>query len=235
MARAAVCSYRTRIGEYAQLGELDVWYARVDATAASRALASGRGDAVTATIAKAKQQTSRAELPGLTELTTAGARRIVDHPPLVTHTGVEQHVDSLTSMLQRYLASLDDERRVLVERFTLADIARKVVGVGSVGTRCYIALFMSEFDDPLVLQVKEAESSALAPYVASVTHAGGSRHHRSAPAAAGGGARPDVPEGRRVVDGQRLMQAASDIFLGWASGGGVDYSRGASCATSRGR
>jgi uncharacterized protein (DUF2252 family) len=155
----------------------------------------------------------------LTVRTDGGARRIVDHPPLVSHAGVDEHTPLLHDVIAKYPASLESDRRALLERFELVDLASKVVGVGSVGTRCFVALLMSDVGDPLFLQVKEADRSAVAPYVAR-------RPARTAAAARG--ARPGAPEisragGRRVVAGQRLMQAASDIFLGWANAGETDF------------
>jgi uncharacterized protein (DUF2252 family) len=163
-------------------------------------------------VAGAHNQTSRAELPKLTVRTDGGARRIADHPPLVSHDGVDAHSDAVQGVLAKYPASLESDRRTLLERFELVDVAWKVVGVGSVGTRCFVALLMSDIGDPLFLQVKEAGRSLVAPSVP----------RRPAPTAAARGPRPPVPEsprsgGRRVVGGQRLMQAASDIFLGWAT------------------
>jgi uncharacterized protein (DUF2252 family) len=108
-----------------------------------------------------------------------------------------------------YLPSLEEDRRALVGRFEVCDFALKVVGVGSVGTRCFIALLVDEIDQPLLLQVKEAERSALDQVGAAVPVPG---RHKG----------PGI-QGRRVVEGQRRMQAASDIFLGWAGAEGVDY------------
>jgi uncharacterized protein (DUF2252 family) len=106
-------------------------------------------------------------------------------------------MDEVAEMVDDYRASLADDRRVLLDRFRVVDVARRVVGVGSVGTRCWVCLFeatASHAEDRIVLQVKEAQPSVLAPYV---------------------GASRSGHEGRRVVAGQRLTQAASDLFLGW--------------------
>jgi uncharacterized protein (DUF2252 family) len=203
-ARATVSSYRRHMRRYAAMSVLDVWYSRVDADAAVRALGSVPGGSFKTALARARRHTSRAALPKLTELTDDGARRIIDHPPLVTHDVGADEKDAVAALFASYRASLDDDRRFLVDRFTLVDVARKVVGVGSVGTRCFIALLTSDVGEPLFLQVKEAEPSVLAPAPPESTTAGGG-------------------EGRRVVDGQRLMQAASDIFLGSASWRGRDY------------
>ncbi len=142
-------------------------------------------------------------LPRLTELTGGGERRIVDHPPLITHDDLCDDRTELAANLDGHPTSHYDADRMLLDRFHLEDFARKVVGVGSVGTRCYIALMVTDAGEPLVLQLKQAMDSVLAPRWATG---------------------PATHNGRRVVAGQRVMQAASDIFLGWTQGGGVDYS-----------
>jgi uncharacterized protein (DUF2252 family) len=241
-ARAAVRMYRRKMAEYAQTDVLGVWYSQVDAGAAMSALgakASGRKP-VRSAIAQAEHHTSAAALPRLTALGDTGTRRIVDHPPLVTHDLTSEHAETLEAILKSYRASLSDDRRSLLGRFDVVDFALKVVGVGSVGTRCFIALLISELGDPLFLQVKEAERSVLDGCVAAP-----SDQARTVESAAAARAWPvDVPEralpqqvparaepemaapgsqGRRVVSGQRLVQAASDIFMGWASADGFDY------------
>ena len=150
----------------------------------------------------ARRQTSATALPALTELTETGTWRIVDHPPAVTHEGIAEHRGDLERLVRTYRDTLTDDRRVLLERFELRDVARKAVGVGSVGTRCYVALLVSDMDEPLFLQVKEADRSVLAPFW---------------------GATGTTSEGRRVVAGQRIMQADTDIFLGWAEAEHFDF------------
>jgi hypothetical protein len=122
----------------------------------------------------------------------------VDQPPILFHTNKREHERLFREGLQAYRLSLPDDRRVLFDRYHLEDWALKVVGIGSVGTRCIIALLFSPEGHPLLLQLKEARRSVLAPY------AGKSVFEN---------------QGQRVVTGQRLMQSASDIFLGWARGG----------------
>jgi uncharacterized protein (DUF2252 family) len=219
-ARSAAAAYRTWMDHYAAMGELDLWYARVDVEAAARAIGAGAGRSgraaraearaqVRAGAAQARRDTAAAVLPKLAALAPDGTRRIVDHPPLVTHEGVDPHHELLRTVLAGYLASLEEDRRAVVGRFEVVDFARKVVGVGSVGTGCYLALLVDETGQPLLLQVKKARRSALEE-VGGAVHVPG-RH-------TGPGA-----EGRRVVDGQRRMQAASDLFLGWAHAEGSDY------------
>ncbi len=201
-AREAVRSYRTRLAGYAELPVLDVWYSRVDAEAASALFQHAGLAQYRRIIAAARKHTSQRVLPKLTELTEEGGRRIVDHPPLVTHDELCEDRTELAAILAGYRDSLSEAHQLLLGRFHLEDFARKVVGVGSVGTRCYVALLVTAEGEPLLLQLKQAMDSVLA------------RRWATGP----------VPHnGRRVVAGQRVMQATSDIFLGWTKGGGVDF------------
>ncbi|MET0477953.1 MAG: DUF2252 domain-containing protein [Actinomycetota bacterium] len=200
-AQAAVRVYREQLARYAGMRLLEVWYSRVDASEII-ALSSGRRRRVVAErLARAQHHTNLDALPRLTE-PAADGRRFVEDPPLLTHVQ-ECHPGWVEEVLGRYRASMSDERRQLLGRFRAHDAARKVVGVGSVGTRCYVVLLLGDrHDDPLLLQVKQAAASVLEP------HAGRSRYRHA---------------GRRVVTGQRLLQTASDIFLGWTSHGAADY------------
>ena len=151
-------------------------------------------------MAKVRHRTSLGVLPKFTAI-VEGRRRIVDKPPLIVHDAIEDR--DAEKMLARYVESLPPDRRPLLERWTIVDAARKVVGVGSVGTRCYLVLLMDhDGRTPLFLQLKEAKEAVTAP------HAGPSEF---------------THQGQRVVVGQRLMQAASDIFLGWTTDGGRHY------------
>ncbi|MBK9180216.1 MAG: DUF2252 domain-containing protein [Acidimicrobiales bacterium] len=209
-ALSAVRSYRHAMAALARMPLMDRWYFRVDADAVAALLdtaATKRGEAadrkrIDKAVQKARRNTSARALPKLTELTEEGTRRITDHPPLVAHRD-EVDQDVVERFLEAYRATLTDERRVLLDHFRLEDVALKVVGVGSVGTRCFIVLLSSADGDPLFLQVKEADTSVLAP------------HSPTAPAWDN--------EGHRVVAGQKIMQAASDLFLGWASGPEHDF------------
>ena len=208
--RAAVGTYRERMFELATMRTLDVWYARVDV---DEALTMFEAMATTAdsmkiaqqTVAKARTHDTMHAVAKLTEVVD-GVRRIVDHPPLIDHVALANAEDQIRALYEGYLATLAPELQLLMNRFRVVDVARKVVGVGSVGTRCWIALFEGGADDdPLLLQIKEAQPSVLEDelHVGSVY-----RHH-----------------GERVVHGQRLMQAASDLFLGWSTNPttGVQY------------
>jgi uncharacterized protein (DUF2252 family) len=202
LAETAVGAYHDAMRYFSGLNALDTWYSRVD-EATMRLLRPGRSRRDLATLfRKARAQTSATAFPALAELTRAGDWRIVDHPPTVSHDGMADRRDALHRLFTTYRDSLSDDRRQLLERFQVRDFALKVVGVGSVGTRCFVALLESDVGEPLFLQVKEADASALAAHLPAT-------------------AQPS--EGRRVVAGQRLMQADSDIFLGWAHASGGDY------------
>jgi uncharacterized protein (DUF2252 family) len=206
-AREAVRSYRERMADYASMRALDVWYDRIDLDRVLKVLTSGADVArVTKRIEQARRKSLPESLfPKLVEHSGSGPR-IKDAPPLIFHPTAEQAPGVKTGYVEAldgYRKSLPEHTRVLFDRFRLFDLAIKVVGVGSVGTYCAFGLFMAADDDPIFLQVKEARRSVLEPY------AGKSLHEN---------------QGERIVAGQRLMQAASDIFLGWTSGmTGRDY------------
>ncbi len=196
-ARAAVRSYRTRLREYAGYGGLELWYTQVRAEDILPALHPRARTRAEEWLASARQNTNLQVLERTTEVID-GNFRIVDHPPLIVHAQPDER-DALRRGIDEWLAtyrrSLPNDRRELLQRYHLVDVARKVVGVGSVGTRCFVTLFKGEDDrDPLFLQVKQALPSALEPYL-------GRRGH---------------DHGRRVVEGQRLIQPSPDVFLGWA-------------------
>ena len=200
-AQAAVRVYREQLARYAGMRALEVWYSRVDASEIVALSRGRRRRAVADRLARAEHHTNLDALPRLTEPAGDG-RRFLEDPPLLTHVE-ECHPGWVEEVMARYRSSLPDERRQLLGRFRPHDAARKVVGVGSVGTRCYVVLLLGDRqDDPLLLQVKQATASVLEPY------AGRSRYRHP---------------GHRVVNGQRLLQTASDIFLGWTSDGGADY------------
>ncbi len=194
-ARTAVESYRTHIREFAGMRALDVWYFHLGADVLLR-LATARSSKKRwrQREEKARRGTAAHFLPKLTELFRE-QRRIVDRPPLVYHPRQSAVIDAhVLETFQLYRQTLSAERRVILDRYTIVDVARKVVGVGSVGTRCSVVLLMADDDDPLFLQIKEALVSVLEPY------AGKSRF---------------LNHGERVVTGQRMLQSASDPFLGW--------------------
>ncbi len=177
--RACARTYRECMHDFAGRLVLDMWYAQID----RGAVASDAGRAAQHLYAKTVDDAS-------------GLPRIVDRPPLVFHPSDEVAFTALVrDAIARYARTLEGDRRELLRRFTFADAAYKVVGVGSVGTRCAVVLLLAGADDPLFLQMKEARASVYARY---------------------GARNPYKDEGERVVAGQRLMQAVSDVFLGWA-------------------
>jgi uncharacterized protein (DUF2252 family) len=187
--------YRARMAELGEMSAFDVWHSGVDLpTALAAAPTKHARNEVKHIAAKARHRTS---LQALDKLTTVkdGKRVIVEDPPLVVRLHDEQ-VDQVLRFAKAYQRSLEPDRRVLLDRYEFVDAALKVVGVGSVGTRCFIVLLAGLADlDPLFLQIKEAQPSVLSSYV------GRSRFRN---------------HGQRVVVGQRTMQVASDVFLGWA-------------------
>ncbi len=196
-AMAAAQAYRETMARLAGLGETDVWYEMVDAEQVSELLKPKDRKLTDKVINKARSRTSLQALDKLTEPGPDGMPRIKADPPLVLPIPKELHAQ-LDSVLADYRATLPEDRRVLLDRYELRDIAMKVVGVGSVGTRCFIALLTGRnTGDPLFLQVKQAENSVLTPHLSASQF-----HH----------------QGHRVVHGQRLTQSASDVFLGWATG-----------------
>jgi uncharacterized protein (DUF2252 family) len=201
-ARDSGRSYRERMREYGRMRLLDVWYSRVDAKAALELFSRSDHRSPAWERKEAKRRNSLGALAKLAEV-RGGLLRIVDDPPIVEHLKDEDVGALIRRLLRGYHRSLQDDRRALLDRYRFVDFARKVVGVGSVGTRSYVVLFDSSHSkDPLFLQIKEAESSVLEPHV----EASQFRNH-----------------GHRVVSGQRLMQSASDIFLGWSKEGEHNY------------
>ncbi len=197
-AAAAAESYRSVMTTLAERGELDVWYARIDEQQIMGMLSGAAKGYAEEVAAKARKKDNLQALSKLTEIRDGELRIKYDAPLLVPAEDVEGP-DQLYKALADYRESLPDDRRKLLERYRGVDFARKVVGVGSVGTRCWIILGWGRDEgDPLFLQVKEANESCLEPYCGTSEY--GESH------------------GRRVVEGQRLMQAASDIFLGWGGG-----------------
>lgn len=200
-----VCEYRERMADYASMRALDVWYDKIDMQkyedrAGDPATVQAARKRIAARVEEAKRKTVPDHLyPKLVAM--EGARpRIKDDPPLIFHP-TEAMAPGLKSgysaAIAQYRESLPEHTRTLFDRFHFFDLAFKVVGVGSVGTTCTVCLFMAADDDPLFLQVKEARASVLEPYAGKSLH----RNH-----------------GQRVVVGQRIMQSATDVFLGWTRG-----------------
>jgi uncharacterized protein (DUF2252 family) len=195
-ARSCGRSYRRWMREYSEMSVLDVWYSRVDAESALTVFRQSGRKSLARQLNKARHCNT---LQAMTKIAAVvdGRFQLVEHPPILTHVHDDHLGELLRALFRGYLSSLQEDRRQLVERYRFLDFALKVVGIGSVGTRCFVVLLdSSHHDDPLLLQVKEAQESVLEPYVGHSPY----RNH-----------------GHRVVCGQRIMQAASDIFLGWAS------------------
>lgn len=200
-ARAAVlecvCAFRERLREYSRMNPLEIWYARIDADTLIAMAPDEKAKKRREEFAdKARRRVVENLFPKIAA-DVAGRHRLVDQPPILFHVAEKDFEERVREGLADYRQSLSDERRTLFDRYRLEDFALKVVGIGSVGTRCYIALFFSEENHPLILQFKEARRSVLEPYAEK------SRYDH---------------QGQRVVMGQRLMQSSSDIFLGWVRG-----------------
>jgi uncharacterized protein (DUF2252 family) len=202
---AAMRSYRGTMREFADMRTLDVWYARLDVAQQFARWVQGRGagarrDADRA-LEKARRKDSSRAVAKLTR-NENGTPRIISQPPLIVPldellpaADAERLEQNLDRLLREYARTLQSDRRHLLGGYRPVDAAHKVVGVGSVGTRAWIVLMLGrDADDPLVLQIKEAQRSVLEPYMRRARQAN---------------------QGQRVVHGQRMMQAASDVFLGW--------------------
>ncbi len=223
IALEAVSGYRAEMTKLAGMRDLDVWYARMDIEKVLNELGDELGlsgqkkpdKTMTKVKARADKQLAKARtrdsmqaLEKLTEVVD-GETRFVSNPPLIVpieellpEGESAQLTEGMHELLRRYRGSLQSDRRHLLEQFQFVSIARKVVGVGSVGTRAWVILMVgSDGEDPLLLQAKEAQESVLAQFVGKSQYAN---------------------EGERVVAGQHLMQASSDIFLGWDHVTGID-------------
>jgi uncharacterized protein (DUF2252 family) len=201
--RLCLQCYRETMNASVELTHLEIWYRRVDADDLLARPSRRARRFAKRTLRKARRRTSKRELQKLT-LFVDGERRIKEERPLVFPLGDEKTRAVVSGLLGEYAATLSPDRRLIFDRYHLVDLAYRVVGVGSVGTRCMIALFYGDDDDdPLFLQMKEANRSVLEPFVARPC--------------------PYANQGERVVQGQRIIQAASDIFLGWKRSGGYDY------------
>jgi uncharacterized protein (DUF2252 family) len=201
---ALMAAYRKHMRAYAHMRALEIWYSHLDAEVfveeASSDAAKERWEKIEK---KARSQTAEHIFPHFANATN-GHIHIVDHPPLVDHTGLNDRMrQRITDLFHLYRSTLPDERRIILDRYHIIDVARKVVGVGSVGTHCAVMLLMAGEHDPMLLQFKQAMPSVLEPYAGKSCH----RNH-----------------GERIVTGQRMLQSASDVFLGWTrDDAGRDY------------
>ena len=205
-ARAAAAAYRTAMAAAADMRFLDIWYTRIDAEDLLARLAESADKAslkaAEKNMAKARRKTSLGSLEKFAER-VGGAYRIREQPPVIVRPAASMHETYeaiVRQALADYAETLTPDRRLVLDHYHYEDFARKVVGVGSVGTEAFMVLLMGDRDDdPLFLQVKEAGISVLAPFAGASDY----EHH-----------------GERVVQGQRGTQAASDVFLGWLTGTG---------------
>ena len=196
-AGAAVAGYRTRMAACAGMSTLEIWYSRIDAK-------SLVGELQKAQLSRTSLDPNRAAPDHTHEMVanhftqgTGEERRFIEQSPTISHLPEDNDlVQDGRKVLKRYHSSLRDDLAHLFARYHLIDLAMKVVGLGSVGTRCVVALFNALGDDPLILQIKEAKESILEPYAGKSSY---------------------KTHGERIVAGQFLMQAASDIFLGWTT------------------
>jgi uncharacterized protein (DUF2252 family) len=192
-----VRAYREHLREYSRMNPLEVWYTRLDMETIIAMAPDEKTKKRREQLAdKARQRVVENLFPKIAG-EVAGRRHLVDQPPLLFHVAEADYMERVREGLVDYRQSLSDERRLLLDRYHLEDFALKVVGIGSVGTRCYIGLFFDDENHPLILQFKEARRSVLEPYA-------GKSHYEL--------------QGQRIVMGQRLMQSSSDIFLGWTRG-----------------
>jgi uncharacterized protein (DUF2252 family) len=191
---SAIQSYREHMWKYSEMRHIDVWYSRIDYESSIQFVRRTFRWYIEKQREKSRQRSHLQALPKLT-VQVDGQHRIKDDPPLIMHLEDEELTQQLKDLVETYRPTVQEDRRVLLSKYRCVDLAQKVVGVGSVGTRCYVVLMMgNDSYDPLLLQIKEAQASVLE------RHLGPSVYPNHA---------------QRVVNGQRLMQAASDLFLGW--------------------
>jgi uncharacterized protein (DUF2252 family) len=203
---AAVAAYRAHVRGYAVMSELDVWYDRIDASTPLASLARRDRREVSAQIKKqAKLRTNSGAFRKMTEVRD-GRRHIIDNPPFRVHLdgpADQDEADLARQVFATYAATVPEQLTRLLDRFTLTDVVRQVVGVGSVGMRIYLVLVEGRSGEaPLFLQIKQAGASVYEPYLAPSTHAN---------------------HGQRIVVGQHLIQSATDLFTGWTRIGEFDF------------
>ena len=203
---AAVKTYRSKMFEYSSTGIMDLWYATISEKEILKTLKGTAKQGAKNIMVKARQRTHMQVLGKLTDLVDEKHRLRVNAPFIVRETHAKDGrpiEEALGLVLDSYIHSMADERQTLLKRYRIVDVVRKVVGVGSVGTRCWV-IFMTgnNSNDPLFLQVKEAQPSVLEPYLSRSVYAN---------------------QGQRVVIGQRLIQPTPDIFLGWCEIDGLHF------------
>ncbi len=191
-------TYRQQVYQYSQTNLLDLWYTKFDFETLRKNASSGEVRRLLEKAIARSDKTNQERIFYKITSNLLGKYEINEQPPLIYHPiDIKKDHEMILTFLDHYAQTLQDDRRWLFEQYEIVDIALKVVGVGSVGTRCYVVLMMNKKKEPLFIQVKEARASVLEPFTAK------SRYSHN---------------GQRVVEGQRLVQAASDIFLGWSTG-----------------
>jgi uncharacterized protein (DUF2252 family) len=204
--RTTVSSYRKRMKQYAYMGNMELWYSTITEKDILKTLSPEQQKAVNKITSKARTRTHMQVLGKLTDIVDDKYRLRDDAPFIVheTHTQAGRPIEEgLGLFLESYFLSLADDRKTLLKHYRIVDVARKVVGVGSVGTRCWIIFLTGNHsDDPLFLQLKEAQPSVMEPFLSKSAY---------------------TNPGQRVVAGQRLIQSAPDIFLGWGEQDGVHF------------
>ncbi len=199
---SCVQAYREHMWKYSEMRHIDVWYSRIDYESSLQFVRPSFRWYIDKQREKSRQRSSLQAFPKLA-FEVEGRHRFKDDPPLIAHLEDEELARQLSGLVEAYRPTVQEDRRVLLSKYTCVDVAQKVVGVGSVGTRCYVVLLLgNDSNDPLILQIKEAQASVLERHL-------------------GPGVYPN--HAQRVVCGQRLMQAASDLFLGWTRLGSNDY------------
>jgi len=193
-----ITAYQNALDEFANMNLLDLWYLKFDLEEIVKEQKSDElKDRLAKNLARGGKQTHDKVFYKMTS-DNMGQFTITDQPPLILHPfNLEESRDMINTFFEQYKSTLQPDRRLLFEQYHITDVALKVVGVGSVGTRCYVALLLNDNNEPLFIQVKEARQSVLEPFNKASIYG----HH-----------------GERIVQGQRLMQSASDIFLGWTTG-----------------
>jgi uncharacterized protein (DUF2252 family) len=197
-----VQSYREHMWQYSNMRNIEVWYSRIDYESSIQFVHRSFRWYIEKQREKSRLRSSLQVFPKIA-VEIDGRYQIKEDPPIITRLNDEALMQELREIVDTYRSTIQEDRQVLLSKYHYVDVAQKVVGVGSVGTRCYVVLLLgNDSNDPLVLQIKEAQSSVLE------RHLGPSVYPNHA---------------HRVVAGQRLMQAASDVFLGWTRGRSRDY------------
>ncbi len=199
---SCLATYRQRMWEYSEMRHLDVWYSRIDYASSLEAVSNSFQWWINKQRKRAVRRTHVELVPKLTQEVN-GQILIKPDPPLITRLDDDELMHLLGALVEEYRTTLREDRHVLLSKYRYVDVAHKVVGVGSVGTRCYVALLLGgDSNDPLFLQIKEARASVYERYLGKSSFAN---------------------HGERVVNGQRLMQASSGIFLGWTRLRSIDF------------